>query len=172
MKYKLLAVILLVMLITTANGLQVEVTPTPVKPNDTFTITITLDKPTVLGIIIPLNGIKFLNCSAKYEIKDNKLMMVAVNDSVKCTFLNVNTTIVRCEWIDFVNEMKGNKTIYLKPAKIPTTPTPTPTIHGPTPVPTIYPTTPVLTTTKETPGFELALAIIALIYVLRRWYNR
>lgn len=183
MKLNMLLVILIatVTLTTTANGLEIKVTPTYVKPNDTFSITIQHDKPTVLGIIIPLNGIKFLNCSAKYEIKDNKLMIVAVNSSVTCAFLNVNATMVRCEWIDFVYKVRGNKTIYLKIAEIPTTPTPTPTTQTHFPkykqvkdvpsslVPTPSPTTPI----KETPGFELALAIIStIIYVLGRWYNR
>jgi len=164
--------LLLITLITTANGLEVKVIPTPVKPNDTFSITIFYNKPTVLGIVIPLKGIKFLNCSARCEINDNKLMIVAVNSSVTCTFLNVNATMVRCEWIDFVNKIRGNKTIYLRIAEIPIAPTPTPTIQRHPTVLIPSPTTPI--TETETPGFELVLAIITIIICVlrRRWYNR
>ena len=174
MKLNMLLVILIatVILTTTANCLEIKVTPTYVKPNDTFSITIQHDKPTVLGIIIPLNGIKFLNCSAKYEIKDNKLMIVAINSSVSCTFLNINATMVRCEWIDFINKIRGNKTIYLRIAEIPIAPTPTPTIQRHPTVLIPSPTTPI--TETETPGFELVLAIITIIICVlrRRWYNR
>ncbi len=172
-----LAPLLLILLLVPVHALNVNV-PSNVGVNEKFNITVKLNGSSVVGLAFKLpNGLEFVNSSVPYKISDNTVALAIVNGSYAICTLKASKCgryELKITWSDFLSGKNGTlvRWVYVsaKPSSIPeetATPSPTatpkPTKTSPTPTPAIQ------TKAKKTPGFEIAVAVLAMLIALRRW---
>ena len=177
--FVILAVACLCMPIASASVRDVNVSIPSIAPNEEFSFLIEIDGdlPTVVGVALKIpEGFELVNCSKPYKVSGKNVSLAVINDTkAECKFkapLSEGKFIFEGRWVDMLNKGEGKLKTSVFVRSSPTT-TPTITTTATTPTPTTVTVTPTTTnisteTSKQTPGFEFAMAILSLI-ILWRW---